>query len=388
MMSRSLCLSLLLIALVRVSKSAPIDRIGLIQLPDVLRQNDSSSGVLQIEDVIQSSVSTEAPQQGERAAYIDDLREQFPQCPLACEVGWPADGWCDVECSGDECGNDQGDCEGWCAPDCKPEWKDDGFCDLDCYRKECDFDGKDCEGKYGDNVVIPAPAHDDFDYKDCKCDQTLLNNEECDQDCMNPECNWDGRDCLHQCNALCATMWLGDGECDDDCNTEECFFDKGDCGECAPGCLNERLGNGLCDASCNVEECEFDRGDCDGVCHTWEFQYDVPVFEYPHCRNETIGDGHCDCYCLTENCSYDGGDCMDEDCAYAFKNIPEGDKALLAFNAWQTVRRQNSLVFAAALTQTDADTAAEAHTDTDAISNQGMQSTERRRRRRRSGRDA
>lgn len=62
-------------------------------------------------------------------------------------------------------------------------------------------------------------------------------------------------------------------------------------------------------------------GDCDGICKTYEFSYDDPVFHYPHCREEWIGDGHCDCLCKTEECQFDGGDCKHIDCTVILNDL-------------------------------------------------------------------
>lgn len=71
---------------------------------------------------------------------------QFPNCPNKCLHAWLGDNWCDTACFTKDCGDDGGDCEGWCAGDCKPDWIGDGFCDIDCFREECKWDNNDCAG--------------------------------------------------------------------------------------------------------------------------------------------------------------------------------------------------------------------------------------------------
>lgn len=75
----------------------------------------------------------------------DIFRATFPNCPMECTPEMKDDEWCNTECYLPECGNDAGDCDGWCAPDCKPGWVGDGWCDKDCFRVECQWDGKDCD---------------------------------------------------------------------------------------------------------------------------------------------------------------------------------------------------------------------------------------------------
>eukprot|EP01068_Selenidium_serpulae_P015007 Selendium_serpulae@DN6168_c0_g1_i1.p1 len=267
------------------------------------------------------------------ANYVDSLRAQYPDCPMGCETDWPGDGWCDNECAGDDCGNDAGDCEDWCAPDCKPDWLGDGFCDRDCNRNECKYDDGDCTGN---NDNVPGQDVETFDYSRCKCDHDLLENKECDETCNTKECNWDGLDCNHQCNPECAFMWLGDGDCDDACNVADCDFDKGDCAECAPGCVQWQVGNGLCDKGCQNKECNHDQGDCDGICKVYDFSYDDAVFHYPHCRDEWIGDGHCDCLCKTEECELDGGDCARIDCSVILSDLRLALLEVLKADEYQT----------------------------------------------------
>lgn len=275
-----------------------------------LNQQVPELGLLTLSEEEEENIQTDT-------GYTDSLRAQFPDCPIGCENGWPGDLWCDSECAGDDCGNDAGDCEGWCSPDCNPEWLADGFCDRDCNLPECDFDKGDCESKNN----VPGTDKENFDYSKCSCSADLLDNEKCDDECNTKECNWDKLYCNHQCTADCAFMWLGDGDCDDACNIPECDYDKGDCSECAPGCVQWQVGNGLCDTACYNKKCDHDMGDCDGICKTYPFSYDDPVFHYPHCRDEWIGDGHCDCLCNVEECDFDGGECKGHNCTSILRDF-------------------------------------------------------------------
>ncbi len=63
------------------------------------------------------------------------------------------------------------------------------------------------------------------------CDLTWLNDGDCDFECFNEECFYDGGDCQGQlCGTdLCLRIWLGDGQCDSNCNNRACDYDSGDC---------------------------------------------------------------------------------------------------------------------------------------------------------------
>ncbi len=63
------------------------------------------------------------------------------------------------------------------------------------------------------------------------------------------------------CPTFCAD-WAGDGACDADCNNPECNFDGGDCVECSPNCFLNSVNNAFCDLSCYNPACNFDGNDC------------------------------------------------------------------------------------------------------------------------------
>ena len=73
----------------------------------------------------------------------------------------------------------------------------------------------------------------------------------------------------------CPLDWIGNGQCNDECNNDACSFDGGDCdipeGEnipedyCATGCPWNLIGNGQCNNECNNDACQLDWGDCDPV---------------------------------------------------------------------------------------------------------------------------
>eukprot|EP01054_Gregarina_sp_Poly1_P009149 Gregarina_sp_Poly_1__9148@NODE_561_length_7528_cov_34_720949_g441_i0_p4_GENE_NODE_561_length_7528_cov_34_720949_g441_i0NODE_561_length_7528_cov_34_720949_g441_i0_p4_ORF_typecomplete_len370_score26_28Notch/PF00066_17/2_2e06Notch/PF00066_17/2e07Notch/PF00066_17/4_1e09Notch/PF00066_17/3e08Notch/PF00066_17/5_3e08Notch/PF00066_17/0_0012_NODE_561_length_7528_cov_34_720949_g441_i032944403 len=240
------------------------------------------------------------------------------QCKETCLHQMKGDGWCNTECAEADCDFDNGDCEGWCAPDCKKEWLGDKWCDKDCFREECQWDQGDCDDvfKHGE-VLFPLGVHEEFDYSNCACEKKFIHNGRCDAECNTKECNWDGNDCRRYCAPGCLNAWQGDTECDTVCFNEACGYDKGDCEECSPGCRPDRIGNGICDGACMTDACHWDMGDCAGVCKVYPVDYDNLPFEYNQCRTEWEGDGFCDCFCLNTSCHMDKGDCkgQEDECA-------------------------------------------------------------------------
>lgn len=63
------------------------------------------------------------------------------------------------------------------------------------------------------------------------CDPAWVGDNECDFECFNESCYYDGGDCRDQlCGSdLCILTWVGDGECDTNCDNRECNYDGGDC---------------------------------------------------------------------------------------------------------------------------------------------------------------
>lgn len=66
---------------------------------------------------------------------------------------------------------------------------------------------------------------------DCvpQCLSSLLGNGDCDGPCNNFLCNFDGGDCIKDCQ--CDPSKLNDGMCDSDCNNFDCSWDYGDCNQ-------------------------------------------------------------------------------------------------------------------------------------------------------------
>ncbi|CEM05854.1 unnamed protein product [Vitrella brassicaformis CCMP3155] len=239
--------------------------------------------------VMEEADVTPAPSEETRNAS-----SPYPDCPVECPDDWIGDRWCDGPCAVEACGNDGGDCEGWCAPGCSPKdihgraaMINDGRCDEACNVEE--------------SICSPMSA---FNYIACDCPQEKLGNWECDTECNTEACNRDGGDCKGECSTSCYDSSLGDGICEIACLNEFCGFDCGDCHNCAEGCTIEMLLNDVCDAPCAVDACAMDGGNCETpVC--WRDELD----EYMVCTKTEIGDGYCNEYCHREECNFDGGDC-------------------------------------------------------------------------------
>lgn len=73
------------------------------------------------------------------------------------------------------------------------------------------------------------------------------------------------RECwaLVECPHACDQALLGNGVCNEQCDFVGCNHDNGDCTTGGPTCAPQRQGDGVCDEECNTEECNFDGGDCD-----------------------------------------------------------------------------------------------------------------------------
>ena len=159
-----------------------------------------------------------------------------------------------------------------------------------------------------------------------KCiDNLFVGDGACDKESNNPECNFDGGDCVKynmmypQCDAD-EPFKVGNGYCNPEYNTPECGFDGGDCQEVPssgmyPNCFvpyPELIGDGYCQGGAyNTKKCGYDGGDCDFYN---EFYSSCHVM-----MPGAIGDGYCnewdDIYNLTSGynsteCEYDGGDCL------------------------------------------------------------------------------
>lgn len=90
----------------------------------------------------------------------------------------------------------------------------------------CDFDGGDC------SLGLLSPWANCTSQLRC---WELFKDNQCNQECNNAECLFDGYDCdreVKPCNpfyeAYCRSHYA-DGKCDSGCNTEECDWDGLDC---------------------------------------------------------------------------------------------------------------------------------------------------------------
>jgi len=139
----------------------------------------------------------------------------------------------------------------------------------------------------------------------------------CDEECMNPECDFDGGDCGEYCDEAedCPWSYMGDDWCDEECLIEECGFDWGDCDEeeAGSGCYYDYTEWGAADCNaaydeygvtCEELESEEYNWDCEG-CSCIPGDYCAEG-----CPWDWVGDvSWCDEDCMNEDCYYDGGDC-------------------------------------------------------------------------------
>lgn len=180
----------------------------------------------------------------------------------------------------------------------------------------------------------------------CACSDTACVwgwtiNGECDPDCYNEGCDWDGGECGDFCGDLDeeATRFLckckternctpKDGVCEDECNDDECGQDGGDCSPSPPppppsaspsppppsppfqaGQPCTCIGCGHQDYCYTCEKCGRARDDCDAthchdavdvsICHSriWGCYFE-PLLLYPAkgCLTENY---ECECECST-----------------------------------------------------------------------------------------
>ncbi|CAG9326024.1 unnamed protein product [Blepharisma stoltei] len=141
------------------------------------------------------------------------------------------------------------------------------------------------------------------------CPDSFIGDGHCDQNCMNPYCNYDSKtgkiadsDCYSDCiyRTQCQLSKLGDGTCNSECNSWTCAYDLGDCGKCSSNCYDKMLGSS-CYSVCNTASCYYGLGLCQDCSQ--------------NCPSSLLGDGNCDSACDVSSCNYDFGDCQTSACA-------------------------------------------------------------------------
>jgi hypothetical protein len=292
------------------------------------------------------------------AACNKDGGDCLNYCASGCPNSWVGDGICDEVCNNAACNNDGGDCLNYCASGCPSYWIGDGYCDSACNNAACSWDGGDCLNY----CASGCPSYWIGDgYCDSACNNAACNYD--NGDCGSGPCpggwyysvnvqgaccplpnqyiwmNIDGQ--CHSapepspCASGCPNAWVGDGDCDNECNNAACNYDGGDCGSggcdagwspsvdypniccpngypyywsgscsdisyeewyCAPGCEQYYVGDGICQDVCHVAACNYDEDDCIYYC-------------VANCPWGWIGDGCCDSTCNVAACNYDNGYC-------------------------------------------------------------------------------
>eukprot|EP00979_Chaetoceros_neogracilis_P015602 scaffold6229_cov178-Chaetoceros_neogracile.AAC.3 len=251
-----------------------------------------------------------------------------------CNVKDPETFLGNEECDGypyntPECKYDAGDCKLLNSyPNCDvpdPNKLNDTNCDSGVYNTIlCGFDGGDCVNVVDIDICISS-------FFSFESNITELGDGKCDMHNNQPDCGWDGKDCL-EFNAkypLCLLTFgvddleperVGDGTCDNfgGYNSLECGYDGSDCStfnlqypECE-GKNPDVIGDGNCDLEYNNGRCGLDGLDCLSVdCRT-----DTGSFctAYPNCNVNLpllIGNGDCDVGDYnTAECGFDDGDCF------------------------------------------------------------------------------
>lgn len=174
---------------------------------------------------------------------------------------------------------------GWCAPGCFYEDLESGVYNPYCNVTECG---------YQNGAAL-------YDYVSSKCNQLLLENDYCDDECNSEEFEYDNGKCL--CDTGCYPEILKNGKCElgNPCLTKKCNYMQGKCEMCIDGCLNNNIGDGECQDACNVEECEYDGGDCGCA----------PGCNSTYSNSDWDMQGGCDLYCLVPSCLFNYKDCND-----------------------------------------------------------------------------
>ena len=134
-----------------------------------------------------------------------------------------------------------------------------------------------------ESQACQSPCDDEHENEQCL--MTYWQNGECTPMYNNPNCHFDGGDCVQLCDFdECDYKLLGNGECNEECNTANCRYDEYDCVEfdnynlCEStfeehGCNSTWINDGWCDNNCRyVPECAYDGNDCEppicGACST------------------------------------------------------------------------------------------------------------------------
>ena len=232
------------------------------------------------------------------------------------------------------------------------------------FLKSCQFKTQDdCGHSEGAGVVCSSSTSDDESADLQKptenpishfigCQYLEYHDGNCDQVNNNPFCNFDGGDCIEECDWQLRPL-LGDGQCNEEANIAECQYDAGDCCSSSsmivqPGCSNEFcrgflmsngvcdeinntpqcandgldcitqtctikkwIGDGVCDDFMNTDICDYDGGDCCGPHANTDFCYDcLCKSEEAGCDQPMIHDGQCNVHNNKTACGYDGGDCL------------------------------------------------------------------------------
>lgn len=195
-----------------------------------------------------------------------------------CSMSMVGDMKCDIVCNNEDCLFDGGDCAICANHGCTNDKLSNGKCDPDCYYAECQWDRYQCFSESNiddqeDEIEQDDWDEDDtYDYDDSLCkEMTACDGEDdvsdgdCDPECYNSYCRWDGGDCADiLCSPGCFKQLIGDGFCDPDCQVAACQFDGDDCTKnvCSAQCLDEQKGDNICDPTCNNQACNYDDGDC------------------------------------------------------------------------------------------------------------------------------
>ena len=177
-----------------------------------------------------------------------------------------------------------------------PTWVNDGFCDEECNNPDFNYDGGDCCLDIVDN----AKCIDCYCYQDCSIHPLKFNHDEefkTESECYEPQ-DLDPEDCM--------VLWLNDGVCDDGCNNHLFDYDQQDC--CLEDVLTHYCEECICYANCTTAK--ITASECPGMGYN-ESLYSTVYNLYSYCADSWIGDGICDdeCNYFDPLWDHDGGDC-------------------------------------------------------------------------------
>jgi len=143
---------------------------------------------------------------------------------------------------------------------CSPQFLGDGRCDPACNTNNCNLDDGDCR------QLCFAPEL-------TNCTQSLLSNDPCAVECVNPYCaaypsgptgvDFSQPDDSYACQQGSAgNSSTNDSACAQS-SAHSLFMDP----NVEPvACQSQWLNDGLCDDACMTAECSYDAGDCDASC--------------------------------------------------------------------------------------------------------------------------